>query len=90
MSDTSEIFDSLREMRREKKQQNLHMSTQILLHKGIEFEEKNYGFHLIVRHSGKVADFWPSTGKYQVRGEGSGHYRRGVFNLLRDLNVEGS
>ena len=66
-----------------KKRKASHMKTspEMLDSNGIEYEVKNNGIHLIVRHNGKVADFWPSTGKFSVRG--SGQYFRGVKMLIR-------
>lgn len=64
---------------------NRENSAEILTQRGVSFTPKNGGAHLIVNHNGKVADFWPGTGKYQVRG--AGPYKRGVFNLLKDLGV---
>jgi len=82
MSDTElgELFGAYRESRREKKRDNLDSSTQLLIDRGVQFESKNFGVHLIVRGNSKVVDFWPSTGKFIVRG---GHTGRGVFKLLR-------
>lgn len=62
---------------------NRAQSAKVLTDKGISFTTANNGAHLVVSHYGKVADFWPGTGKYQIRG--SDVYRRGVFNLIREL-----
>ena len=75
--------EAMREASRERRAGNRENSAAILRDRGIAFEERNAGAHLIVRHAGKVADFWPGTGKYQVRG--TGKYRRGVFNLIKEL-----
>jgi hypothetical protein len=80
MSDIGEMFDGWRELRREKKRSNQSNSTELLRERGVEFESKNSGVHLIVKGNGRVVDFWPSTGKYIVRGGKTG---RGVFKLLR-------
>lgn len=64
---------------------NRENSAKILRERGIAFESKNAGAHLIVTHGEHVADFWPGTGKFQIRG--SGKYKRGVFVLLKDLGV---
>lgn len=85
MSELGEIYSAMREAGREKRASNRDTSPAILARHGVAFETKNDGAHLIVRHGGKVADFWPGTGKYNVRGVK--HYRRGVFNLLRDLGA---
>jgi len=65
---------------------NREKSAVILAERGIQFETKNMGAHLIVSHDGKVADFWPGTGKYIPRG--GGRPGRGVFNLLKRLGVK--
>lgn len=56
---------------------------------GIAFVPKNNGAHLIVRHNDKVADFWPGTGKFGIRGEvdaeGNQRYHRGVRLLIKRL-----
>lgn len=83
MGDTGDDFKAWNEVKKAKKLNNMESSTEILEGRGIEFEAKNGGTHLIVQHNGKVADFWPSTGKYNVRG--SSQYRRGVYNLIADL-----
>ncbi|WP_440984955.1 hypothetical protein ACQHIH_16215 [Xanthomonas sontii] len=92
MSDMGELFSAMREIGRERRASNRETSPQVLQQHGVQFEVKNDGAHLVVRHAGKVADLWPGTGKYRVRrpgGKGE-KYRRGVFNLLRDLGVQQS
>ena len=83
MSDLAETFRLMKERNKAKKLSNLEYSTQLLIDKGIEFKSKNGGVHLIVSHNGIIADFWPSTGKFQIRGKG---YSRGVKNLLNQIN----
>jgi hypothetical protein len=70
-------------------------SIELLRDEGFEIEQKNIqpdctAAHLVVRGGGRVADFWPGTGKWNIRGEtepdGSTRYRRGVRNLIRKLN----
>ena len=75
----------MKEHTKAKKLSNLEHSTQLLIDKGVEFESKNGGVHLIVSNNGIIADFWPSTGKFQIRGKG---YSRGVKNLLNQLKVK--
>lgn len=67
-----------------KRASNRDYSADLLKKNGIEFETKNGGVHLIVTHNGKIADFWPGTGKFNIRG-GFG-YQRGVRNLIKSLN----
>jgi hypothetical protein len=70
----------------ERRAKNRQSSAEMLAERGIQFETKNMGAHLIVSHDGKVADFWPGTGKYIPRG--GGRPGRGVFNLLKLLGVK--
>jgi len=85
MSEIGEVFKIIKEEGKKKKAKNLVSSTQILADKGIQFESKNRGVHLVVNHNGKIADFWPSTGKFNIRGEVG--YHRGVKNLLKKLGA---
>lgn len=43
------------------------------------------GIQLVVRYCDTVADFWPGSGKYQMRG--SRHIKNGLVKLLADLGV---
>ena len=56
---------------------------------GIAFEARNNGAHLIVQHNGRVADFWPGTGLFNIRGDldrrGKPQYLRGVRLLIKQL-----
>jgi hypothetical protein len=89
MSDLGELFNAAREAGKERRASNRDTTPQVLRDHGLTFEVKNSGAHLVVRHGDAVADLWPGTGKYQVRrGKWRGPYRRGVFNLLRDLGVD--
>lgn len=85
MSDLGELFAAAREAGRERRASNRETTPEVLRQHGVRFVVKNDGAHLIVTHGDKVADLWPGTGKYNVRG--STRYKRGVFNLLRDLGV---
>lgn len=81
----SEWGQAMKQMGQERRAANRENSAELLRQRGVPFEEKNDGAHLIVRYGGKVVDFWPGTGKYSVRG--SGVYKRGVFRLLQDIGV---
>lgn len=84
-SDIAEAFRELKKSRTLKKVANLEFSTKLLIDKDIEFEAKNGGTHLMIKHGGViVADFWPSTGKYKFRD--SNRYKRGVKNLIKDIS----
>ena len=81
-SDMGEMFNDWRAAKQQKKRENLASSTDILTQRGIRFESKNGGVHLIVYAGERVVDFWPSTGKWIVRGGRTG---RGVFKLLKHI-----
>lgn len=85
MGDMRDSFDDLKEASRDRKKYNQVNSTQILVDKGVEFEEKNFGVHLIVQGKKGLIDYWPSTGKFIPRT--SGRTGRGVFNLLKQCEV---
>ena len=82
MSDIGETFKALNEYQKQKRNNNKKSSKIILEKWGLNFESKNDGNHLIIKFMGKTADFWPSTGKYCIRGS---KYKRGVKNLIQDL-----
>ena len=75
------------EASRAKRLNNLTKSTQLLSDRGFAFEAKNNGQHLIVKSGSRIADFWPTTGQYCIRG--TAQYKRGVFNLIKDLTMKG-
>lgn len=93
-----EVFAAQREQSRDKRRQNLRQSTELLRQRGVKFEAKNNGVHLIVRHGARVFDFWPSTGKWIERDRVAAVQRmawnkpalrsgRGVFNMLQELGA---
>lgn len=83
MSDIGDTFKALKEVNREKKQDNLAKSTSLLVERGVAFESHNGGVHLVVSGSKGLIDFWPSTGKYITRY--SRKDGRGVHNLIKEL-----
>lgn len=85
-SDMGEMWDSVKAEGQEKRARNREQSAALLEKRGIAFETKNAGAHLIVRHNSKVVDFWPGTGKWIVRGA-MARKGRGVFKLLRFLQA---
>lgn len=80
MSDIGDIYKVMNKMSSEKRSRNLISSTEILDNHNIEYESKNNGVHLIVKGIDGLIDFWPSTGKFNLRNGKSG---RGVFKLIR-------
>jgi len=67
-----------------KRAKNRDTSTQLLKEAQIQFEVKNLGAHLIITHKDLVADFWPGTGLWQIRG--TTKQARGVRKLIEALN----
>lgn len=85
-SDMSEYWHDvkpvLKQISQDRRSSNRDSSAKLLSERGIAYESKNDGAHLIVTHAGKTCDFWPGTGKWIVRKGPSG---RGVFRLISFL-----
>lgn len=86
MSDMGEDFRAMKEASREKKANNLASSTDILKKARVNFTSHNNGVHLVIQHSDRLIDFWPSTGKWNVRS--ANLWGLGVFALLKVLGVQ--
>lgn len=84
MSELGELYRAWDKTKKEKKAKNRRESTAMLDEKGLNYDVKNGGTHLIVKHADKTTDFWPSTGKFIVRGGKTG---RGVRNLFKELQI---
>jgi hypothetical protein len=69
----------------DKRAKNREWSTNRLIELGVNFESKNDGAHLIVRHGENVVDFWPGTGKYIFRK--SSTKGRGINRLLKAIGI---
>lgn len=87
MSEAIEILVDLKAESQLRRKTNRERSCSLLRFIGVEFEVKNDGAHLIVRHNGKTVDFWPGTGKYIPRVPKPKH-GRGVFNMLQLLGID--
>lgn len=85
MGDMAEYWKDTKELRKseskKRKDSNYSGSLKMLSDNGIEFEDK--GYHLVVKHNGMVADFWPTTGKFNIRK--TRKYKRGVRLLIKLL-----
>lgn len=84
--DASEMWREVHEASRDRRAGNRESSAALLREKGVAFQERNSGAHLIIEHGGKAVDFWPGTGKWVDRNDRT-IKRRGVFNLLKYLGV---
>ena len=78
-----DLWKELRVRRQERNLKRLHSSTQTLVDKKIHFASKNFGQHLIIKQNRTVVDFWPSTGKFKIRGENRCH--TGINLLIKKL-----
>jgi len=74
-------FREMKEYRQNKRAENRESSRRILEDRGIDYDSKNGGAHLIIFYPGGRVDFWPGTGKYID--DVSGKSGRGVFNLVK-------
>lgn len=84
----SDIDDSWRrEESKERRAHNRENGLAALKERSIHVEQKNNGFHLIVKHGDKVVDYWPGTGLWMDRAVQSMR-RRGIRSLLTHLGVK--
>jgi hypothetical protein len=86
MGDVGDFWRDVSAARKEKRAENRESSPGILTKHEVQFASKNAGAHLIVSHGKFIVDFWPGTGKWIFRG--GSKKGRGVYNLLRHLEVE--
>lgn len=86
MGDMGEVFNDLKQVKKEKRAANTQSSTEILKAEGFTFLSLNGGAHLVVAGNG-IVDFWPSTGLWIVRGGKKG---RGVKNLIKFIKSRAS
>lgn len=78
MGDMAEIFQAMKEDRKEQKQNNLANAGRILETHGVKYRE-------LTEYHWRVGewDFWPSTGKFiHTKMKARGH---GVFNLIKRI-----
>lgn len=86
MSEIGDTFAGFADASMARRAHNRASTPEVLADHGVKFTAHNNGAHLVVEYNSKTADLWPGTGKYLVRG--AKQYRRGVFNLMRDLGVD--
>lgn len=73
-------FRFMQELHKEKTAHNRVNSAEILKRRGILFETRNNGVHLMIETAAGRINFWPGTGKYTGAANG-----RGVFNLFEAI-----
>ncbi|MCK5237187.1 MAG: hypothetical protein KAR06_09395 [Deltaproteobacteria bacterium] len=83
MSDMGDFYRDIRSTKQGKRKHNREYSASYLQEQGVIFATKNSGAHLIVAHNGTTVDFWPGTGKWNVRH--SNKTGRGVKGLVEFL-----
>lgn len=84
--DDTEMWRDIRARGQAVRANNREASAALLKDKGVSFESRNYGAHLIVHHGSRQVDFWPGTGRWIDRKDRKVD-RRGVFKLLQYLGV---
>ena len=80
MGDMADVFNDMRQAKKERRECNTKDSTQMLVGRGVQFQSNNGGAHLIVHAGICKIDFWPSTGLWIVRGSKNRH--GGVRKLI--------
>jgi len=86
LDDMGDFFRAWTRCKRSKKALNMQWSTECLERLGVDFNIHNNGVHLVVySRKDEVIDFWPSTGKWIVRGGSKG---RGIKNLLHHMGIK--
>ena len=92
MGDVGDMWNAhkerMAEESRTKKQRNLASSLAILDQYLIPYTTNNGGIHVKIEHNGVRYNFWPTTGKWQIVKKKHNSWGRGVFNLLRAMQVE--
>jgi hypothetical protein len=90
MGDVGDMYKFMNDQRKIRNRKRLQYSTDRLKEFGIDFESKNRGWHFVIKKSDDVYDFYPSTGKYRIRGKNGakfGKWKFGVDSLIKDMEV---
>ena len=91
MGDVGEAWKDTKDIRKtyslQKRVRNYKYAINIFETNNISYLLNNNGYHLIVNHNDMVIDYWPTTGKFSIRG--SGIYHRGINNLMKQLSAKG-
>lgn len=79
--ETKEIFNAMKEYKKQKSIKNRSLAQEILESAGINFEIKNNGLHYIITTDTDIIDFWPGTEKFIPRiTKQSG---KGIYTLIK-------
>lgn len=90
MGDVGDMYKFLNDQKKERKRLRMEYSIERLKEFGINFESKSGGFHFVIKKGMWIYDFYPSTGKYRIRGGHRvkcGRWKFGVDILLKDMGV---
>lgn len=84
MGDMAEFYRDWDDIKRQRKEELRKQNMKDLATSGLAYEVKNNGFHFIIRINGiRVADFYPTTSKWSVRGGRKGY---GFHNLIKSID----
>ena len=67
MGDVGDTFRALRDEGQRKRERNRDYAQAALEQRGINFEIKNFGAHIIVDGPHGKIDYWPGTGRWICR-----------------------
>lgn len=85
MSDYGEMCKDIRRHNQAKRRKEFNKNSGLIDGLMLEHEIKNNGHHVIVKHKGKVADYWPASDKYHIRK--SGEYNHGMKKMIMELTL---
>jgi hypothetical protein len=72
MSDVVETYKAMAAHSKQIRDERRTKAPAALTRRGIEFESKNEGAHLIVKGPHGLIDYWPGTGRWIDRSKGKG------------------
>lgn len=84
--DTGEFWRAVHAQKAEKRAHNRESTADILKRAGVQFESRNVGAHLIVKHGAHLIDAWPGTGLWRTRAKPQ-REGRGVRKLLKHMGL---
>lgn len=88
MGDMGDDFRAMKEHRQKMKSQRYADSSSARMEiykEALDIEEKNDGQHWIVRTAKETIDFWPSSGRWIVRGKkASGYDARSLLKRMKN------